>query len=135
MNQNFDVTKYDAQIISYIQKTVHNTAINYFAKNSRLKNAEFIPGQKVLDYLIEEKLVISKEMVTVEYENFLLEFANSDLATEFQKLAEADKTFLVRKYILGYSDYEISLQLSLSRQGTTKKRQRILKKIRERLMG
>ena len=31
MKQNFDVTKYDAQIINYI-KTVHNTAINYFVK-------------------------------------------------------------------------------------------------------
>ena len=26
----------------------------------------------------------------------------------------------MRKYILGYSDYEISIQLSLSRQGVTK---------------
>lgn len=45
MNQNFDIKKCDAQIINYIQKTVHNTAINYFTKNTRLKKSEFVPGQ------------------------------------------------------------------------------------------
>ncbi|AQL55231.1 hypothetical protein BZG32_10780 [Enterococcus faecalis] len=39
MKQNFDVTKYDAQIINYIKKTVHNTAINYFVKNSRIEES------------------------------------------------------------------------------------------------
>ncbi|MGL9744759.1 sigma-70 family RNA polymerase sigma factor [Enterococcus sp. DIV1368e] len=134
MNQNFDIKKCDAQIISYIQKTVHNTAINYFTKNTRLKKAEFVPGQEVLDYLIEENNIITKEMVTIKYENLSLEFTNLDLVVELQNLTDADQYFIVRKYILGFSDYEISLLLSMSRQGVTKKRQRILKKIRKRLI-
>ncbi|EEI13387.1 TPA: sigma-70 family RNA polymerase sigma factor [Enterococcus faecalis] len=134
MKQNFDVTKYDAQIINYIKKTVHNTAINYFVKNSRIEEAEVISGQKFLDFLIEDKTFFVKEMIRVETDNLSFEFDNLDLATEFEKLNREEKSFLMRKYILGYSDYEISIQLSLSRQGVTKKRQRILKKIRERLL-
>ncbi len=61
MKQNFDVTKYDAQIINYIKKTVHNTAINYFVKNSRIEEAEVISGQKFLDFLIEDKTFFVKE--------------------------------------------------------------------------
>ena len=72
-------------------------------------------------------------MIRVETDNLSFEFDNLDLATEFEKLNREEKSFLMRKYILGYSDYEISIQLSLSRQGV-KKRQRILKKIRERLL-
>ncbi|OJG71248.1 hypothetical protein RV11_GL000538 [Enterococcus phoeniculicola] len=134
MNQNFDSVNYEAKIISYIQKTVHNTAINYFVKKSRQKNVEFIPGQKVLDYLIEEQSIFPKETITVEYKNFPIDFSNFDLAIEFQGLSKSDQSLLIQKYILGYSDYEISIRLSLTRQAATKKRQRILKKIRERLM-
>ncbi|MFW8665034.1 RNA polymerase sigma factor [Enterococcus entomosocium] len=134
MNQNFNSVNYEAKIISYIQKTVHNTAINYFVKKNRIKKAELISEQVFLDYLIEEQLILSKENVILEYENFLLNFFNFDLATEFQKLSGVDQSLLIRKYILGYSDYEISLQLSMTRQGVTKKRQRILEKIRKRLI-
>lgn len=133
MNQNFDFANYDAQIISYIQKTVHNTAINYFAKNSRLKDTEFVPGQKALDYFIEEQAVFPQEIVTVVSENLSLDFSNFALAAEFQKLSDKDQSLLIQKYILGYSDYEISIQLSMTRQGATKKRQRILGKIRKHL--
>lgn len=134
MKQNFDVAKYDAQIISYIKKTVHNTAINYFVKNSKIRETEFVPGQKVLDYLIEENTDVIEEVVKVRAENVSLEFSNLDLAVEFENLKNEEKSVLARKYILGYTDYEISIQLSLSRQGATKKRQRILKKIREQLL-
>lgn len=134
MNQNFDFANDDAQIISYIQKTVHNTAINYFAKNSRLKDIEFVPGQKTLDYFIEEQAMYPQETVTVVSENFPLDFSNCALATEFQKLSEKDQSLLIQKYIFGYSDYEISIQLSMTRQGATKKRQRILGKIRKHLL-
>lgn len=134
MNQNFDFANDDAQIISYIQKTVHNTAINYFAKNSRLKDTEFVPGQKTLDYFIEEQAMYPQETVTVVSEKFPLDFSNFALATEFQKLSDKDQSLLIQKYIFGYSDYEISIQLSMTRQGATKKRQRILGKIRKRLL-
>lgn len=134
MNQNFDFANDDAQIISYIQKTVHNTAINYFAKNSRLKDTEFVPGQKTLDYFIEEQAMYPQETVTVVFENFSLDFSNCALATEFQKLSDKDQSLLIQKYIFGYSDYEISIQLSMTRQGATKKRQRILGKIRKHLL-
>ena len=134
MNQNFDFANDDAQIISYIQKTVHNTAINYFAKNSRLKDTEFVPGQKTLDYFIEEQAMYPQETVTVVSEKFPLDFSNFALATEFQKLPDKDQSLLIQKYIFGYSDYEISIQLSMTRQGATKKRQRILGKIRKRLL-
>ncbi|MDT2424031.1 sigma-70 family RNA polymerase sigma factor [Enterococcus avium] len=134
MNHNFDFANDDAQIISYIQKTVHNTAINYFAKNSRLKDTEFVPGQKTLDYFIEEQAMYPQEIVTVISENFSLDFSNFALATEFQKLPDKDKFLLIQKYIFGYSDYEISIQLSMTRQGATKKRQRILGKIRKHLL-
>lgn len=134
MNQNFDFANDDAQIISYIQKTVHNTAINYFAKNSRLKDTEFVPGQKTLDYFIEKQAMYPQETVTVVSENFPLDFSNCALATEFQKLSDKDQSLLIQKYIFGYSDYEISIQLSMTRQGATKKRQRILGKIRKHLL-
>lgn len=134
MNQNFDSVNYEAKIISYIQKTVHNTAINYFAKYNRLKNDEVIPGQRALDYIIEEKSSLAKEIIAIKYENFPFDFSNFDLAIEFQGLSKSDQSLLIQKYILGYSDYEISIRLSLTRQAATKKRQRILKKIRERLM-
>lgn len=134
MNQNFDFANDDAQIISYIQKTVHNTAINYFAKNSRLKDTEFVPGQKTLDYFIEEQAMYPQETVTVVSEKFPLDFSNFALATEFQKLSDKDQSLLIQKYIFGYSDYEISIQLSMTRQGATKKRQRILGKIQKRLL-
>lgn len=134
MNQNFDFANDDAQIISYIQKTVHNTAINYFAKNSRLKDTEFVPGQKTLDYFIEEQAMYPQETVTVVSEKFPLDFSNFALATEFQKLSDKDQSLLIQKYIFGYSDYEISIQLSMTRQGATKKRQRILGKIRKHLL-
>ena len=134
MNQNFDFANDDAQIISYIQKTVHNTAINYFAKNSRLKDTEFVPGQKTLDYFIEEQAMYPQETVTVVSENFPLDFSNRALATEFQKLSDKDQSLLIQKYIFGYSDYEISILLSMTRQGATKKRQRILGKIRKHLL-
>ncbi|MDK4352135.1 sigma-70 family RNA polymerase sigma factor [Enterococcus thailandicus] len=134
MNQNFDFANDDAQIISYIQKTIHNTAINYFAKNSRLKDTEFVPGQKTLDYFIEEQAMYPQETVTVVSEKFPLDFSNFALATEFQKLSDKDQSLLIQKYIFGYSDYEISIQLSMTRQGATKKRQRILGKIRKRLL-
>ncbi|WP_394896709.1 sigma-70 family RNA polymerase sigma factor [Enterococcus hirae] len=133
MNQNFDFANDDAQIISYIQKTVHNTAINYFAKNSRLKVTEFVPGQKTLDYFIEEQAMYPQETVTVVCENLSLDFSNFALAAEFQKLSDKDQSLLIQKYIFGYSDYEISIQLSMTRQGATKKRQRILGKIRKHL--
>lgn len=135
MNQNFDFANDDAQIISYIQKTVHNTAINYFAKNSRLKDTEFVPAQKTLDYFIEEQAMYPQETVTVVSENFPLDFSNCSLATEFQKLSDKDQSLLIQKYIFGYSDYEISTQLSMTRQGATKKRQRILGKIRKHLLS
>lgn len=135
MNQNFDFANDDAQIISYIQKTVHNTVINYFAKNSRLKDTEFVPGQKTLDYFIEEQAMYPQETVTVVSENFPLDFSNCSLATEFQKLSDKDQSLLIQKYIFGYSDYEISTQLSMTRQGATKKRQRILGKIRKHLLS
>lgn len=135
MNQNFDFANDDAQIISYIQKTVHNTAINYFAKNSRLKDTEFVPGQKTLDYFIEEQAMYPQETVTVVSENFALDFSNCSLATEFQKLSDKDQSLLIQKYIFGYSDYEISTQLSMTRQGATKKRQRILGKNRKHLLS
>lgn len=135
MNQNFDFANDDAQIISYIQKTVHNTAINYFAKNSRLKDTEFVPAQKTLDYFIEEQAMYPQETVTVASENFPLDFSNCSLATEFQKLSDKDQSLLIQKYIFGYSDYEISTQLSMTRQGATKKRQRILGKIRKHLLS
>ena len=134
MNQNFDFANDDAQIISYIQKTVHNTAINYFAKNSRLKVTEFVPGQKALDYFIEEQAMYPQETVTVVSEKFPLDFSNFALANEFQKLSDKDQSLLIQKYIFGYSDYEISIQLSMTRQGATKKRQRILGKIRKHLL-
>lgn len=134
MNQNFDFANDDAQIISYIQKTVHNTAINYFAKNSRLKVTEFVPGQKTLDYFIEEQAMYPQETVTVVSENLSLDFSNFALAAEFQKLSDKDQSLLIQKYIFGYSDYEISIQLSMTRQGATKKRQRILGKIRKHLL-
>lgn len=134
MNQNFDFANDDAQIISYIQKTVHNTAINYFAKNSRLKDTEFVPGQKTLDYFIEEQAMYPQETVTVVSENFPLDFSNCALTTEFQKLSDKDQSLLIQKYIFGYSDYEISIRLSMTRQGATKKRQRILGKIRKHLL-
>lgn len=134
MNQNFDFANDDAQIISYIQKTVHNTAINYFAKNSRLKDTEFVSGQKILDYFIEEQAMYPQETVTVVSEKFPLDFSNFALATEFQKLSDKDQSLLIQKYIFGYSDYEISIRLSMTRQGATKKRQRILGKIRKRLI-
>lgn len=134
MNQNFDFANDDAQIISYIQKTVHNTAINYFAKNSRLKDIEFVPGQKTLDYFIEEQAMYPQGTVTVVSEKFPLDFSNFALATEFQKLSDKDQSLLIQKYIFGYSDYEISIQLSMTRQGATKKRQRILGKIRKHLL-
>lgn len=133
MKQNFDFANDDAQIISYIQKTVHNTAINYFAKNSRLKVTEFVPGQKTLDYFIEEQAMYPQETVTVVSENLSLDFSNFTLAAEFQKLSDKDQSLLIQKYIFGYSDYEISIQLSMTRQGATKKRQRILGKIRKHL--
>lgn len=66
MNHNFDFANDDAQIISYIQKTVHNTAINYFAKNYRLKDTEFVPGQKTLDYFIEEQAMYPQEIVSLQ---------------------------------------------------------------------
>lgn len=134
MNQNFDFANDDAQIISYIKKTVHNTAINYFAKNSRLKDIEFVPGQKTLDYFIEEQAMYPQETVTVVSEKFPLDFSNCALATEFQKLSDKDQSLLIQKYIFGYSDYEISIRLSMTRQGATKKRQRILGKIRKHLL-
>ena len=134
MNQNFDFANDDAQIISYIQKTVHNTAINYFAKNSRLKVTEFVPGQKTLDYFIEEQSMYQQETVAVVSENLSLDFSNFALAAEFQKLSDKDQSLLIQKYIFGYSDYEISIQLSMTRQGATKKRQRILGKIRKHLL-
>lgn len=134
MNQNFDFANDDAQIISYIQKTVHNTAINYFAKNSRLKDTEFVSGQKILDYFIEEQAMYPQETVTVVSEKFPLDFSNFALATEFQKLSDKDQSLLIQKYIFGYSDYEISIRLSMTRQGATKKRQRILGKIRKHLL-
>ncbi|REC33529.1 hypothetical protein CF160_03695 [Enterococcus pseudoavium] len=134
MNQNFDFANYDAQIISYIHKTVHNTAINFFAKNSRLKDTEFVPGQKALDYFIEEQAILPQEIFTVVSDNFQLDFSNFALATEFQKLSDKDQSLLIQKYIYGYSDHEISVQLSMTRQGATKKRQRILGKIRKRLI-
>lgn len=134
MNQNFDFANDDAQIISYIQKTVHNTAINYFAKNSRLKDTEFVPGQKTLDYFIEEQAMYPQETVTMVSEKFQLDFSNCALATEFQKLSDKDQSLLIQKYIFGYSDYEISIQLSMTRQSATKKRQRILGKIRKHLL-
>lgn len=134
MNQNFDFANDDAQIISYIQKTVHNTAINNFAKNSRLKVTEFVPGQKTLDYFIEEQAMYPQETVTVVSENLSLDFSNFALAAEFQKLSDKDQSLLIQKYIFGYSDYEISIQLSMTRQGATKKRQRILGKIRKHLL-
>ncbi|MGM0139491.1 hypothetical protein IGI65_001947 [Enterococcus sp. DIV0755b] len=109
-------------------KTIPNTATNYFAKNTRLKKAEIITGQKNLHYLIEDRSNLALEMVRIQSENTLLDFRNPYLASEFLNLSDGNKTFLIRKYILGYSDYEISVQLSLSRQGATKKRQRILKK-------
>ncbi|MFT0189750.1 sigma-70 family RNA polymerase sigma factor [Candidatus Enterococcus avicola] len=130
MNQNF----YDAQITSYIQKTVHNAAINYFSKNRRLNDAEFTPGQKVVDYLIEDQSMFPKEIITLVSANFPLVFSNFDLANEFQKLSEKDQSLLIQKYFFGYSDYEISVQLSMTRQGATKKRQRILGKIRKHLI-
>lgn len=134
MHKNLDITKYDAQIIRYIQKTVHNTAINYFTKNNRIKKAEVVTGQKVLDYLIEGQMMLPQETVTVDSENFSLEFSNFTLATEFQKLSDKDQSLLIHKYIFGYSDDEISVQLSMTRQGATKKRQRILGKIRNHLI-
>lgn len=134
MNQNFDFVNYDAQIISYIQKTVHNTAINYFAKNCRLKETEFVPGQKTLDYFIEDQTIFSQETVTVVVENFPVAFSNLSLATEFQKLSARGQFLLIQKYIFGYTDYEISILLSMTRQGATKKRQRILEKIRKQLI-
>ncbi|MDT6935547.1 sigma-70 family RNA polymerase sigma factor, partial [Enterococcus faecalis] len=94
MKQNFDVTKYDAQIINYIKKTVHNTAINYFVKNSRIEEAEVISGQKFLDFLIEDKTFFVKEMIRVETDNLSFEFDNLDLATEFEKLNREEKSFL-----------------------------------------
>ena len=75
-----------------------------------------------------------QETVTVVSENFLLDFSNCALATEFQKLSDKDQSLLIQKYIFGYSDYEISIQLSMTRQGATKKRQRILGKIRKHLL-
>ncbi|MGM0239501.1 hypothetical protein ID741_002101 [Enterococcus sp. AZ103] len=66
--------------------------------------------------------------------NFPLDFSNFALAAEFQKLSDKDQSLLIQKYIFGYSDNEISVQLSMTRQGLTKKRQRILEKIRKRLI-
>lgn len=136
LNQSEDLSIREARIINYIKRTAYNSSINYYIKQSKTRRDEFLSIHNTIECLDKEKLGFSLrgEPFEIKIGNSRITFQNIALFTEFQNLKKSDQFILFNNYILGYSDHEISEQLSLTVQCITKRRQRALKKLKTRLI-
>ena len=116
--------------IKYIHRTLVNQANKYYQKKSVYSR----------DLVYEENLTESelKELSSIDYKKKNDPFIIFDsretgkrIEHNFEKLSSDDKQLLFDKYIESRSDREIALKLGISSQAVSKRKRKILSKLRK----
>lgn len=134
MTVNLDETNHDAQIVTFSQKAIRNTALNYYVKKSKLKEKDNDIKARLANSLFGSYLSeIKNEKFKVRLVDINLYFDDPVVARVLRNLSANEQVILFNKYLLGLTDREIAKELLMSRQNLTKKRHRLLAKIKSQL--
>lgn len=106
----------DYDIISYIQRSIHNAFISF-----SIKNCDYYNVNQIFDEDIIVRIKSDETLTKLELKDML------------STLSELQRTVIVQKYFYGYSDEEIGNNLSISRQAVNRAKNRAFECIRNRL--
>lgn len=102
----------DAVLVSYIAKMLRNKKIDLYRSNTLKKLEETNEEYELADYSNSD---IDERIVSMNYIN---------------QLSDKQRSILIRRYIMGYSDAEIAGQLKISRQAVCKMKNKALKTLK-----
>lgn len=118
--------------IKYIHQTMINQANKYYKKKS-INDKDF----KYEENLTESKLV---GLYSLDYENhqdpstiIISKDTLKRIDYNFKNLSSADKQLLFEKYIGNKSDREIASKFGISSQAVSKRKRKILSKLRDNI--
>ena len=113
-------------LAGYIVSTVRNTSINYLKKQGRILEHQ---------YSIEDHIDSDIPSAGLELDDLLiLHERKADFKKIWPLLSDEDKTLLEGKYILGYSDDELALQLGCKSDSIRMKLTRVRRKTLKLMM-
>jgi RNA polymerase sigma factor (sigma-70 family) len=126
---------------SYLKKIIINARNKYFEKNKFIDN-EIATDWNTKDdngnVMVNIKLDLSYELKTDEYisfKNFIEIFSDRKLARIYEGLNPKEKYILFLYYYLGYTDKQISKEISISADNVRITRNRIIKKLNQKYLG
>ena len=102
----------DAVLISYIARMLHNKKIDLYRNHILNKLKETNEEYELVDYSGSD---IDEQIVCMNYIN---------------QLSDKQRSIILRKYIMGYSDAEIASQFNISRQAVCKMKNNALKTLK-----
>lgn len=120
--------KIEAQIISYLCKVIHHTAINFYKKRKRLKKKESLLENVDYHFLYPDAAEL--DLPTLEIFGYPFKLDDEKIIKRIKKLSDKEKVFLIEKFVLGKTDKEIGVTLGITRQGVTNLKLRMYKKLR-----
>lgn len=120
----------NAQLISYFEKVIENTAINYYKKKKSREEREIFdfPFEEIM---VEQDMIPILKPVTIYNTPIMVD--NEELELILTSLKEKELTFLVEKFVFEKTDREIGELLGVSRQAITNLKHRLYDKFRSQL--
>lgn len=113
----------EAQLVTFINKIIRNTATNYYNKESRRLSREFLEEPEKM------KLILTNEQSHRINTQKLIEKSGS-IGRGMDKLTDDDWKLLRMKYELKMTDADIAKEFHISRQAINHRKNLLLNKLR-----
>ncbi|WP_100397933.1 helix-turn-helix transcriptional regulator [Bacillus sp. FJAT-44742] len=145
LNKEFQLHYGEIRFIKYLSKCIYWTALGHGKKEKqhRERNALYLlqkagqeeDGELLLIDFVKDENAEDDQRVFDYSKNLDDAISSPSLIEGLSKLKKQEKLVLRDYYAYGYTDKEIAKRLSVSQQAISKKRNRILKKLKVSIKG
>jgi len=117
--------------IRYIQTSLTHERLNYLRNNKKRSSEILIEDQFLLNISSAEKNFLEEINLkdVIHFENYV---EDNKLSDSIASLTDIEKIILFKRYIQGYNDIVIAKEFNVTSQAISKRRRKILNKIKNK---